>query len=72
VQRQGVGGMLQRQVEASARAGGGRRLVLETSGRADYDAARRFYERVGYVQTGFIADFYRPGDDCVIYVKTLD
>lgn len=62
---------LQSYAEAFVRARGGERLVLETSGRADYARARRFYERVGYRAVGRIADFYRPGDDCVTYCKSV-
>jgi SET domain-containing protein len=45
--------------------------VLETSGRADYARARRFYERAGYRTVGRITDFYKPGDDCVFYCESL-
>jgi ribosomal protein S18 acetylase RimI-like enzyme len=70
-QRRGVGRALHAAAEAVIRARGGERLVLETSGRPDYDAARRFYAQVGYIKAGWIADFYRAGDDCIIYVKQL-
>jgi ribosomal protein S18 acetylase RimI-like enzyme len=67
----GVGRMLQRSVEDRVRELGGERLVLETSGRPDYDRSRRFYERAGYTLHGRIPDFYKPGDDCLIYCKAL-
>lgn len=71
-QRLGVGGALQLQAEAFVRSRGGERIVLETSGRPDYGPARRFYEKAGYLPVGRIPDFYRPGDDCLIYSKTVD
>jgi ribosomal protein S18 acetylase RimI-like enzyme len=71
VQGSGVGQTLQRTVEDSVRQMGGDRLVLETSGRADYERSRRFYERAGFMVQGRIPDFYKPGDDCIIYCKTL-
>lgn len=71
VQSQGIGHALQRHSEAFVRAQRGHRLVLETSGRPDYDQARRFYDTEGYAQAGRIANFYRPGDDCLIYVKEI-
>jgi GNAT superfamily N-acetyltransferase len=71
-QGSGVGQALQRQVEDIVHHLGGERLVLETSGRPDYARARRFYERAGFSVQGRIPDFYRPGDDCVIYCKRLD
>ena len=71
VQRTGIGRALQQGVEQRVRDMGGTRLVLETSGRHDYAGSRRFYERAGFVVRGCIPDFYRPGDDCVIYCKNL-
>lgn len=71
-QRQGVGRALQAKSEEFVRSQGGRRLVLETSGRPDYSSARRFYENVGYQRVGLIPDFYRPGDDCALYSKVLE
>lgn len=71
VQGGGVAVALQDAVESHVRAAGGKRLVLETSGRTSYARARRFYERAGYGVCGRIPDFYRVGDDCVVYVKAL-
>ena len=70
-QHAGVGRALQSHAEAFVRTHGGARLVLETSGTPRYVRARAFYERAGYVVAGRIPDFYRPGDDCVVYTKTL-
>jgi ribosomal protein S18 acetylase RimI-like enzyme len=67
----GLGRMLQRRVEDRVRELGGDRLVLETSGRADYERARRFYREVGFVEVGRIPEFYRPGDDCLVCCKVL-
>jgi ribosomal protein S18 acetylase RimI-like enzyme len=67
----GVGRMLQARVEGLVQALGGERLVLETSGRPDYARARRFYRTAGFVEVGRVPDFYRPGDDCVVYYKVL-
>lgn len=71
-QRLGMGRALQLRAEALVRSRGGERIVLETSGRPDYGPARRFYEKAGYLPVGRIPDFYRPGDDCLIYSKTRD
>jgi len=67
----GLGRALQSRFEESVRARGGRRVVVETSGRADYARARRFYEAAGYGEAGRISDFYADGDACVLYSKTL-
>ena len=71
VQGNGIGQALQRSVEDCVRRMGGERLVLETSGRTDYERPRRFYEHAGFTVHGRIPDFYKPDDDCIIYCKTL-
>jgi ribosomal protein S18 acetylase RimI-like enzyme len=70
-QRRGIARALQDRAEQFVWSHGGRRLVVETSGRGDYDPAHQFYQRAGYVKAGVLEDFYRSGDDCVIYVKQL-
>ena len=70
-QRHGIGQALQVHAEAFVRSRGGERLVLETSGRPAYARTRRFYRRAGYRRVGRIRDFYRPGDDCVVFSKEL-
>jgi ribosomal protein S18 acetylase RimI-like enzyme len=70
-QRAGIGQTLERTIEDLVVQSGGDRLVLETSGRADYERSRRFYERAGFTVHGRIPDFYKTGDDCIIYCKRL-
>lgn len=70
-QRGGVGRALQTRTEDFIRARGGERLVLETSGRADYERARQFYLSAGYEEAGRIRDYYKQGDDCVLFCKRL-
>jgi ribosomal protein S18 acetylase RimI-like enzyme len=67
----GIGRRLQARIEQVVRQAGGDRLVLETSGRADYEPTRRFYRCAGFTEAGRIPDFYKPGDDCVVYYKML-
>ncbi len=49
--------------------GSARLVVVETAGREDYAATRRFYQSRGYQPTARIPDFYAPGDDLVVYTK---
>ncbi|MBS1827541.1 MAG: GNAT family N-acetyltransferase [Acidobacteria bacterium] len=70
-QRRGVATGLMAHAEEYVRAQGGERLVLETSGRADYAGARAFYEKAGFAVVGRIADYYKAGDDCVYYCKVI-
>lgn len=71
-QQRGVGRALLRRTVQEVRALGGYLLVAETSGRAPYAPARRFYERTGFDLAAHIADFYEPGDDLKMYVLRLD
>jgi ribosomal protein S18 acetylase RimI-like enzyme len=70
-QRIGVGQALERRASDLIRRAGGERVVVETSGRPDYQRSRRFYERAGYRVAGRIADYYKTGDDCVFYCRVL-
>jgi len=66
-----LGRILLEKAEELIRQGGGRRVYIETSSRHDYAATRAFYQRCGYHQEAVLRDFYAPGDDKVIYVKSL-
>lgn len=69
-QRTGVGSGLLAWMEARLR-GTARMVLIETSGQPAYHGQRRFYERNGYVEAARIRDFYKPGDDLVVYRKDL-
>jgi GNAT superfamily N-acetyltransferase len=69
-QSAGVGTALVREMEGRL-AGSARLIVVETAGRPDYRPTRAFYEARGYRRSAVIRDFYAPGDDQVVYVKTL-
>jgi ribosomal protein S18 acetylase RimI-like enzyme len=69
-QKRGLGRRLLKEAEERIRQAGGGRVYVETSGRSQYASTRRFYERCGYERDATLADFYAPGDDKVIYVKT--
>jgi len=66
----GVGTALIRAMEDRLR-GLARLIIVETAGRADYRPTRAFYEARGYHRAAVIPDFYAPGDDQLVYVKTL-
>lgn len=70
-QRRGLGRQLLRETERLVREAAGRRLYVETAGRAQYDPTRAFYAREGYLREAELADFYGPGDAKVFYVKVL-
>ncbi len=67
----GVGTRLNAHAEAFVAGRGGRLLIAETSSRPHYESTRTFYIRRGYGELARIRDYYRPGDDLVVYGKYL-
>ncbi|HKA90740.1 MAG TPA: GNAT family N-acetyltransferase [Haliangiales bacterium] len=67
----GVARRLVEAMEAELGELGARVVRVETSQLDAYGAARAFYLRLGYGEAGRIRDFYRPGDDLVIFAKGL-
>ncbi len=70
-QRTGLGRELLAGCEAAIRQAGGRRLYIDTSGRAHYAPTRTFYAHCGYRREAVLPDFYAPGDDKIIFCKAL-
>ena len=70
LQRAGIGTALVAAMERRL-AGVARLILVETAGRPDYRDTRAFYQARGYSVAATIADFYAPGDDQVVYVKSL-
>ncbi len=70
-QREGVGRILLEAAEKEIRELGGRLIFVETSGLEKYASTRRFYLATGYTQEAVIKDFYKDGDDLVIFTKHL-
>jgi ribosomal protein S18 acetylase RimI-like enzyme len=66
----GVGSVLMEVVEHALADRQARMLLIETASRADYAPTRAFYQRRGYAEAARVADFYAPGDDRVIFVRT--
>ena len=69
--RQGYGKALIQWVEKTVREKKGRLILIETSSKDKYAPTRHFYQSLGYVENTRIRDFYRPGDDLLIYCKYL-
>jgi ribosomal protein S18 acetylase RimI-like enzyme len=70
-QGSGIGSALLSEMERRI-AGSARLIVVETSGRPDYQPTRAFYQARGYRIGAIIPDFYAPDDDQVVYVKTVN
>lgn len=67
-QRFGVGRKLLQATAEHIRYLKGRMIIIETAGKPEYDKQRAFYERVGCKLLARYPDFYRVGDDKLVYV----
>ena len=67
----GAGNALLTYIEQVIAATGGRVVVIETSDQELLARARKFYKKAGYVERGFIPDFYALGESKVIFSRTL-
>jgi ribosomal protein S18 acetylase RimI-like enzyme len=70
-QGKGFGRFLIDYVERDVRRRGGRMLLIETSSQEAYGPTIRFYERSGYELVARIKNFYRIGDDKLVFSKEL-
>ena len=68
--RQGIGSRLMAAMEKELRRPGAA-VYIDTSSTPGYDRARAFYEKNGYLVAARLKDFYRPGDDRILYRKEL-
>jgi len=68
-QGRGRGKALVGWLEAEVRRRDGRVVIIETSSQPKYHGTRQFYVDLGYKEVARVPDFYRAGDDRVIYAK---
>jgi len=71
LQGQGLGRALLDHVVSDVRARSGRLVIIETSGKPEYASQRAFYERCGCTLLARYPDFYRLGDDKLVYMVRL-
>ncbi len=71
LQRSGVGRLLLEAAENEIRSRGGRWILIETAGKAQYVPTHQFYLRCGYLNVSTIEDFYAVGDPRLIFGKRL-
>ena len=71
IQSRGLGRQLVAAIEEAVQHGGGRMILVETASKAAYKPTRAFYRRTSYVEVARIPNFYRVGDDKVIFIKTF-
>ncbi len=68
-QGKGLGRELVAWLEDRVRERDGRMVLIETSSQPKYEPTRRFYLKLDYREVARVPDFYRPGDDRIIYAK---
>jgi ribosomal protein S18 acetylase RimI-like enzyme len=70
-QGQGVGSAIVTEVETLLAAKGAHLLLVETSGKPEFERTRAFYRKAGYAEEARIRDFYQAGEDKVVFWKRL-
>ena len=63
------GQKLLRHAEEEVKRRNGRMLLIETSSLPSYDSTNRFYMNAGYPEVARIRNFYKRGDDKIVYAK---
>src|ERR1700680_3637621 len=69
--RGGAGKRLLKFAEEEIGRRGGKMLLVETSSQETYGGTIQFYEKTGYELVGKIKEYYKPGDDKLIFAKRL-
>ncbi|NME72432.1 GNAT family N-acetyltransferase [Flammeovirga aprica] len=72
VQAKGIGSKMMAFIENHLREKGHRLLIVDTSGTDDFKLTRRFYEKLEYNKEAVIRDFWKEGDDKVVFWKKLN
>lgn len=70
-QKQGRGAAILRHVESLLAKQGGRVILVETMGIADFEYVREFYRKSGFREEARIRDYYADGADKVVFWKRL-
>lgn len=70
-QSKGLARQLMQETETKIRQKGGMYLYAETSGTPAYAPARAFYLKHGFAEAARFPNFYRDGDDKVVFCKSL-
>ena len=72
IQAKGIGSKMMTFIEDYLRNKGHRILIVETSGTDDFKLTRKFYEKLNYNKEAIIREFWKEGDDKVIFWKKLN
>jgi ribosomal protein S18 acetylase RimI-like enzyme len=72
LQRQGRGSLLINHIEKTLATRGARLVIVETSSVDDFEQARAFYYKCGYTEEARIRNFYKTGEDKVVFSKVIN
>lgn len=67
----GIGQLLMKYAEDDIKKKHGRLIVVETSGKPEYNKTRRFYDNMNYQNVCQISDYYARNDDLVMFIKRI-
>ena len=70
-QGRGIGTALVQHVQRRLSERTARVLLVETSGLESFEKTRSFYRRIGFIEEARIREFYRAGEDKIIFHKSL-
>jgi len=71
-QGKGTGGEMMRYVEELLTRKSARLLLVETSGDPQFELTRRFYDGLGYKKEAVIREFWKEGEDKIVFWKKLN
>lgn len=70
-QRKGIASQMMNYIEQELKQKDGRILIVETSSDDAQIGAIQFYNKIGYTQTAIIKDFWKDGEDKIVFLKKL-
>lgn len=70
-QRKGIALQMMIYIEQLLKQKDGRILIVETSSDDAQIGARNFYKKIGYTQAAVIKDFWKDGEDKIVFWKRL-
>lgn len=70
-QRKGIASQMMNYIEQRLKQKDGRILIVETSSDEAQIGARNFYSKMGYTQAAVIQDFWKDGEDKIVFWKKL-
>ena len=71
IQRKGIASQMMNYIEQRLKQNDGRILIVETSSDNAQIGARNFYKKIGYIQAAVIKDFWKEGEDKIVFWKKL-